>query len=151
MWLFGLVYWEAAACCLSVSADLTAHKDPLHTDYIGPSSGIRSLNAPPESCMLSQILYVCVWGLWVCVWLTISKRQRQKTQQACNVYWPGQSFTKQRVEGNKKGRMRQMGGKKCRDECRRNGMSVLRPTGLELGSWQGSHYMRVSDSSLSLG
>lgn len=55
---------------------------------------------------------VCVWGLWVCVRFTISKRKRQKTWEACSVYWPGQSLTKQRVEGNKKGRTRQMGGKK---------------------------------------
>lgn len=30
----------------------------------------------------------------------------------------------------------------------RNSMSMLCPTGPELGGWQGSHYMRVSDSSL---
>lgn len=34
-------------------------------------------------------------------------------------------------------------------QCERNDVSVLCPTGPELGSWQGSHYMCVSDSSLS--
>lgn len=34
-------------------------------------------------------------------------------------------------------------------QCERNGLSVLCPTGPELGGWQGSHYMHVSDSSLS--
>lgn len=44
------------------------------------------------------------------------------------------------------------GKKKCRDKgSERNGLSELRPTGLELGSQRGSHYMRTSDSSLSLG
>lgn len=32
---------------------------------------------------------------------------------------------------------------------KRHGVSVLCPTGPELGSWQGSHYKHVSDSSLS--
>lgn len=42
--------------------------------------------------------------------------------------------------------MKESAGKR---KCKGNGVSVLCPTGPELGGWQGSHYMCVSDSSLS--
>lgn len=56
---------------------------------------------------------------------------------------------KQGVGGIQKSSTRRM--RKSADIKEVEEMSELRPTGLELGSQRGSHYIRTADSSLSLG
>lgn len=85
---------------------MTAHEDPPHIDHMGPSSGIQSLNAPPESSMLSEILNVRAW--WVVGMCAMHCLLKRKTLEACDVYWAGQSLTKQGVGGNQKRSARRM-------------------------------------------
>lgn len=128
---------------------MTAHEDPPHIDHMGPSSGIQSLNAPPESSVLSEILNVRAWWVvgYVCDALSPQKKDTGGLRRVL-----GRSELNEAGSGRESEEERKTDEEKCRDKrSERNGTSELRPTGLELGSQRGSHYMRTSDSSLSLG
>lgn len=105
----------------------------------------------PSWVLHAQWDSVRVYGIvGMCTIYYLCNRKRQKIWEACHVPCPGQSLTKERGKGSEGvGRTRQMKESAEMRKCKRNGVSVLCPTGPELGGWQGSHYMRVSDSSLS--
>lgn len=95
----------------------------------------------------SEVLYVCM-GLLACVQFTILSMERDKRYVPCSVIMSKLNKGGTKREGGGTGQDRVKESAEIM-KCKKNCVSVLCPTGFELGSRQGSHYMQVSDSSLS--
>lgn len=83
--------------------------------------------------------------LLACVQVTICATERDKRYERPAMFpCPGQIFLPQGEGEEELKRAQEM------IQHEQNSVSMLCPTGPELGGWQGSHYMCVYDSSLSL-
>lgn len=148
------------SCCLflllfSVRVDFTAHEK--QTVYRTERVILGDMVFKCASRVLTETL--CVYVIvGMCTFYYLCNRKTHKRGEACHTPCPCHNATKEKgkesVEGVD-GRTREVcvgwrgWGQYGRWDSLKGTVSVLSPTGPELGSWQGSHYMHASDSSLS--